>query len=69
MNQTTLTWESDSILKINDVSFFVTCDGEELHSIHSTEDRFLLGTDRGRLLGHLYTSCGRGWLRRLGTRH
>lgn len=57
MSTVRLDWESDKILRINDVKFYVTFDGNELHSVQSTEDCFLLGKapamiDRSVALAH-----------------
>src|SRR5687768_15049330 len=43
MNTINLIWESDEVLRINDVRFLVTFDGKKLHDIQSTEECFLLG--------------------------
>ena len=41
-----LIWESDTCLKINDVTFHLSYDSNELHSWESTENNFLLAKHR-----------------------
>jgi hypothetical protein len=43
MDTVDLIWESDEVLRINDVRFLVTFDSKKLHDIQSTEECFLLG--------------------------
>lgn len=46
MNPVNVIWESDEVLRINDVRFLVTFDSKKLHDIQSTEECFLLGKSR-----------------------
>lgn len=46
MRSVNLIWENDKTLLINDVRFFVTFDSNQLHTVESSENLFLLGKSR-----------------------